>query len=421
MESLIEGLAEGVRLTEGDAARQQREYTEVRIAGEAAERAQRWLNQITGQADETAEGRTTASEVELASETELASKTQVASVDTAAVGDAPNPTDSLGFEPYVRALKGFLTSPNTKPPLTVSLEGEWGSGKSSFMLQLQKCIRSAEPRSDSIMVEFNAWRYEKAESLWAAFALNVIRSVRGQISTVGRLRGNLTLLTQRLDTDQGVYRLLGTGIRLVAIVVVAVAAFLQGARWLHVAPPDPGWWGAAVGLFALVSVSLKKAWQQIGSPFEDDLTKYFDAPDYRGSRAFIESFSDDFAKIVNAYVRKKQRIFVFIDDLDRCEISRAADVLKALNLMLPAGKAAPIVYILGMDREFICSGVAASFEKQLPYLYPTITDSAERSLLSLNLAREYVDKFVQVPFRMPVPTAGTIKNYVVSMTEHDAG
>lgn len=49
--------------------------------------------------------------------------------------------DSLGFEPYVTALAAFLTSPETKGPLTVSIEGEWGSGKSSFLLQLESALR----------------------------------------------------------------------------------------------------------------------------------------------------------------------------------------------------------------------------------------------------------------------------------------
>src|SRR5205807_5221539 len=57
------------------------------------------------------------------------------------VGDQPTTEDSLGFTPYVQAIAAFLTSPATQPPLTMSVEGEWGSGKSSFMLQLERAIR----------------------------------------------------------------------------------------------------------------------------------------------------------------------------------------------------------------------------------------------------------------------------------------
>src|SRR5580698_161440 len=57
--------------------------------------------------------------------------------------DEPAPTDNLGFEPYVEAMAAFLSNPLTSTPLTVSVEGKWGSGKSSFMKQLQGRLGSA--------------------------------------------------------------------------------------------------------------------------------------------------------------------------------------------------------------------------------------------------------------------------------------
>ena len=62
------------------------------------------------------------------------------SILNTSVGDQAAVQDSLGFTPYVRAIAEFLTNDQTKPPLTMSIEGEWGSGKSSFMKQLQQEI-----------------------------------------------------------------------------------------------------------------------------------------------------------------------------------------------------------------------------------------------------------------------------------------
>ena len=53
------------------------------------------------------------------------------------IGDRPAVEDTLGFQPYVIAIAEFLTHPDTKPPLTISIEGAWGRGKSSFMKQLE--------------------------------------------------------------------------------------------------------------------------------------------------------------------------------------------------------------------------------------------------------------------------------------------
>jgi hypothetical protein len=64
---------------------------------------------------------------------------------TITIGDQPATDDALGFTPYVVAIAEFLTHPDTKPPLTISIEGEWGSGKSSFMKQLEaEILRKSE-------------------------------------------------------------------------------------------------------------------------------------------------------------------------------------------------------------------------------------------------------------------------------------
>ena len=61
----------------------------------------------------------------------------------ASVSDQAAAKDALGFELYVMAMAEFLTNPQTKPPLTLSVEGEWGSGKSSFMKQLKQAIEES--------------------------------------------------------------------------------------------------------------------------------------------------------------------------------------------------------------------------------------------------------------------------------------
>jgi len=60
------------------------------------------------------------------------------SVPNTSVSDQPAGVDSLGFEPYVTAIAEFLLNEQTKPPLTLSIEGEWGSGKSSVISHCNK-------------------------------------------------------------------------------------------------------------------------------------------------------------------------------------------------------------------------------------------------------------------------------------------
>jgi hypothetical protein len=64
-----------------------------------------------------------------------AQRTTWHAVQSTSIQDLPATEDLLGFKPYVDAMAAFLANAKTQPPLTLSIEGEWGSGKSSFMLQ----------------------------------------------------------------------------------------------------------------------------------------------------------------------------------------------------------------------------------------------------------------------------------------------
>jgi hypothetical protein len=119
--------------------------------------------------------------------------------------DTPSAIDNLGFKPYVEAVTAFLTHESTIPPLTVSIEGEWGSGKSSFMLMLEETIQKhySQRNCKAKIVRFNAWRYDKDEALWAAFALAVTRSLASTLSWSRRFKANLSLQIERFDWSKG--------------------------------------------------------------------------------------------------------------------------------------------------------------------------------------------------------------------------
>lgn len=66
--------------------------------------------------------------------------------DHNAVSDKPTRDvshDKLGFAPYVFGLKEFIDSLDTQTPLTIGLNGKWGSGKSSMMRMLETELKKS--------------------------------------------------------------------------------------------------------------------------------------------------------------------------------------------------------------------------------------------------------------------------------------
>jgi hypothetical protein len=118
-----------------------------------------------------------------------------------------------------------------------------------------------------------------------------------------------------------------------------------------------------IGSSSLIVMALwKQLKKMIGDP-KKELVQYLKSPNYESQVAFIEKFHQDFKKVVDAYVGN-DKVYVFIDDLDRCELPKSAELMQALNLMISEDPS--IIFILGMDREKVAAGLAVKYEKLLP-------------------------------------------------------
>jgi CheY-like chemotaxis protein len=431
-------------------------------------------------------------------------ETATAAILVASVSDLPTAEDHLGFPPYVMALAGFLASERTVPPLTLSIEGTWGSGKSSFMLQLKKALRDGlglvasapddsargsgrarrQPRCFTIW--FNAWRHDKEDALWAAFALDFIRQVSSQLTFRRRLLARSRLFLSRYRWWDGWLELaralaiwlllavlcLGLPVALISSHRVGTAIERLGHRLLTEPSRAPGapregtraggtesttsftapatpltaaptasrlaqkqpsqesedqpwrelirWWFGlgAGGAYAAgaISLVLKLKWM-LGNPLEIRLRQHLRSPDYEGRVAFIETFHEDFRRIVAAYAADA-KIYVFIDDLDRCDVPKAADLMQALNLLIADDS--HLTFIIGMDREKVAAGLAVKYEKLLPYLLMSrnsLTEAGDGlgSPPGLEYGYTFIEKFIQLPFRVPTPGAGDIDRFLCSI------
>ena len=332
------------------------------------------------------------------------------------VRDQASSEDLLGFEPYVKAVADFLKHPETKPPLTLSIEGEWGCGKSSFMLQLQEKLSE----EDAHVVEFSPWRHDKEDAVWAAFVLAFIDQLSTKMGGYRATMANLKLLRSRFDWKAGWPEIVKIGIQLLAFVLVLVCVLFvlwrsSNPYFGDFAPVSKIFWSVVSVLVsggAVLLKALKKVKDVVGNPFEHDLMKYVKAPDYAGRMPFVERFHRDFNKVVEAYADGK-KVYVFIDDLDRCEVPKAADLMQAINLMIT--KDPGLVFIVGMDREKVAAGLAVKFRELVPFLFrpedggEKLAQAARVRLRGIEYGYNFIEKFIQIPFLIPRPDEQNLK------------
>ncbi|WP_430013874.1 SUMF1/EgtB/PvdO family nonheme iron enzyme [Microcystis ichthyoblabe FBCC-A1114] len=363
------------------------------------------------------------------------------SIRNTSVSDQATNNDALGFEPYVIAIAEFLLHEQTQPPLTLSVEGEWGSGKSSFMKMLEEYLRKKGGRT----VWFNAWRHDKAESVWAAFALSFIK----QISTPKNWRdlsriilGYFKLQLLRFNLEKGLFELIKALPVIIFVICASIAIpfilIIYGVEGINelirATTSQDVFWSkinsvvkllftavgltlSGAGIFAGIKSLLRNFQRLLQNP-KNNLIKYIEAPDYKKQSAFVEEFHEDFAKIVDAYVGN-DRVYVFIDDLDRCEHPKSADLMQAINLMIADDPS--VVFILGMDREKVAASLAVKYENILKYL-PSETTEIDPDILARRSANKglaygytFIEKFVQLPFLVPQPSQSDFERFLTQL------
>ena len=178
----------------------------------------------------------------------------------------------------------------------------------------------------------------------------------------------------------------------------------ESDSWLLFAIANSPW---ATGLIIFIWALRKLPGTAGKTLFEIELEKYIERPDFKGKAAFVDAFSEDFGKAVRAYApRGSAKIFIFVDDLDRCEVPKAADLMQAINLMI--GDGSPLFFIIGLDRAKVASSIAFKFREIAPYLFPkpepTAGASANEGRSAANVRAfgdEFLEKFIQISFRIP--------------------
>lgn len=345
-----------------------------------------------------------------------AQKSETIGIAPSSLSDVSTIDDRLGFSPYVAAVANFLSSPDTKPPLTLSVEGEWGSGKSSFMSQLRDALRQIANRRSTpapVFIDFNAWRSDKDEAVWASFALEFIRTVTRGRGALYRYWSDIKLIFQRFDWGTAKWRL--------AQAMFLWLAFLGILTYMLLVPKSnpnaPIYIANLVGfaaLIALIASAIEKTRKAIGNPLSIDLRKFVDTPDYGRRRAFGETFNEDLKRVIAAYVDPRKRIYVFIDDVDRCEAPKAADLMQALTVLMSVEQS-QLIFILGLDRKMVAASIAYKYENLIPYLAASASPNVQAQT-GLDYGYMFLEKFIQLPFQVPRATREGIDRLIRSFS-----
>ena len=238
---------------------------------------------------------------------------------------------------YINALCSFVRTCDT--PMTVSIQGDWGSGKTSMMNMMRENLDI-----DTYSIWFNTWQFSQFD-IGNKLAFSMLDILFQGLGYAPDSRKKL------LDG------LMGFGRKAIRIAADA----------------------AVSGTFA----------DMVGDIMEPDKEI-----DYAGE---IMQLKAKFQQAIDETLKReyKNRVVIFIDDLDRLQPFKAVELLEVLKLFLDCDKC---VFVLAVDYEVVTMGITQKFG---------IDVGKEKG-------RSFFDKMIQLPFKMPVANYN-VEKYVVDM------
>ena len=343
--------------------------------------------------------------------------------------DRPADVDRLNRSHYVNALAALITHERTEVPLTIGIYGEWGTGKSSFMRQLEGLLKRRHQ-----VISFNAWRYHKAEEIWTALVESSAAARDKQIPRLIRLRflvlsgyiheariairklwGRFLAGARRLE-NWITSSVVGIGL-LYSIGVIESPNINSSSKLVNYVKP----WALVffsdsvlpIAFFILVLFSLLVCLGKLGRIFLRPFSTQFEVylAQRKANTTERRHMTQMDMNVISSMLRKfgrgtesskKPPIVVLLDDLDRCPPNRIVEILEAVNLFFDD---LPFVTIFGLSPSVVSKAIANEYKFLL---------RKEAQLDELEaFGRSFLQKIIHIPFQLP--PAGNLDNYVTGL------
>lgn len=252
-------------------------------------------------------------------------------------------------------------------PVTVGVHGDWGAGKSS-VLEMIEAGFELEPKV--LCLKFNGWRFQGFED--AKIAL-----IEGIVTGLIEKR---PALTKALETVKSVFR------RIDWLKMAKHAGGLAFTAATGIPSPDliHTALSAIEGLLADPSKLATKENAETALNEVKGLLKPKDDGDSTNVPEEINAFRKAFEDLLDK--AGVDQLIVLIDDLDRCLPDTAIETLEAVRLFVFTSRTA-----------FVVAADEAMIEYSVRKHFPDLPDTTGPQ----SYARNYLEKLIQVPFRIP--------------------
>lgn len=277
--------------------------------------------------------------------------------------DNETKVDLLNNEAIAATIIGLLRA---KPdhPMTIGVHGDWGAGKSSVLEMIEAGFTDED---DVLCLKFNGWRFQGFEDAKIALIEGIVTGLVEKRPALNKAAAAVKDVFRRIDWLKVAKRAGG----------LAITAFTG--------IPTPDQVGAIVGsLEAVVADPAKLATKENISTVIDEVKAVLKPSEAKNVPEEVEAFRKAFDRLLKDAGVKQ--LVVLIDDLDRCLPDTAIETLEAIRLFVFTARTA-----------FVVAADEAMIEYAVRKHFPDLPESTGPR----DYARNYLEKLIQVPFRIP--------------------
>ncbi len=280
--------------------------------------------------------------------------------------DSETELDFLDFDYLIDTIRNIIKN-NSLLPSTVGVYGDWGSGKSSL---INMSIASFREDKNTECIYFNGWLFEDYEDAKTALLGSILDTIEKNRTLDQTAKEYIAGLYKSIDKMKLVKKAIKYGAELLltggssALADVALSTIIEKTVGLSDGINNEKWIDTIKG--ELSNKELRKD---------------------------INTFRDNFDKLLKQ--TKIDRLVVFIDELDRCSPDTILNTLEAIRLFLYVGNT---VFIIGADERHISYAVKTKFK--------------EIEGIGIDIGKEYLEKIIQYPVRIPRLSAREVELYI---------
>ncbi|MQQ61308.1 NTPase [Streptococcus mitis] len=226
--------------------------------------------------------------------------------------DVPTVKDELKVDEYILGLSNFISGCET--PLTLAIQGDWGTGKTSIMYQVEEKLKekaSSNSKGKIKTIFFNTWQYSQFDmdkNLAVTLITDLIDELEvTDVNKIENLKKSLAVITKSME-----YLKLDFGLLNIEKINNQLLKFISNEE---------------------KSNNLKNLKQNLQSMIDESIKE-------------------------NNY----EKIVIFIDDLDRLFPQKAIEFLEILKLFLDCRNC---VFVLAIDYNVVLRGTKSKYGDDL--------------------------------------------------------